>query len=258
MIDLSSHIINCIVYGNEGKTNNFQLDNCISYYKDPYCDGYSLSFCNKVKHLSFKTELNYPVNFNEGTITDFEVMEFIIKYIFQSRLNYDDYSEMSILLIEPYNLAPNDRENISKFFFEEFPFNKVFMIKPSILTLLSEGKYTGIVDELDYDMSGFIPIYDLYTLPHAVIRSKLGRKNINDYMEKLLKEDLWNRDKDKIFEGSGEILVKKACYVSLDYFNELDKVENVSYELPDDKWVFIKEPRIKCPEIIFRPSLYKN
>ena len=40
--------------------------------------------------------------------------------------------------------------------FEDYNFQKILIIKPSILTLLSEGKYTGIVAELQDDISNFI------------------------------------------------------------------------------------------------------
>ena len=49
---------------------------------------------------------------------------------------------------------------------------------------------------------------------------------------------------------------EKACYISNDiYENEIKKLENFWYELPDGNKIELKEERIKCPEILFNPSI---
>ena len=254
MMDLTTPKCNCSVYGNGEETENFQNDNFISYYRDIYRDTYELEFCNKIKHPTFPTEFLYPIN--DGSITNYEVMEFIISYLFKTEINFDGYYGMSILFIEPYNFQQEDRENISKLFFEEYNFSKVFMIKPSILTLLGEGKYTGVVVELDNDLSSFIPIFDCFSLPHAIIREKIGRKDIISYMENLLRKEYDYNDKvlEKLKDYS-ENIVTESCYIALDYDNEINQVEEYRYELPDYQTIFIKNPRIQSPEILFKPSL---
>ena len=249
MLDLSTPLCNCIICGKEGEPVNFKLNNYISYFKDPYRDAYVLNFCQEAKHPSFRTEFLYPIK--EGTFADFEVLEFIVQYLFKYKIYLSGDEEKSILFIEPYNFKKEDREKISQLFFEEYYFDKVFMINPSILTLLNEGKFTGTVAELDYDMSSFIPIFDCYSLPHAIIRSNIGRKDINDYFEKLVREDYSNKN----IKDISNKLVTEACYISLDYFNEIDNVEQYYYRLPDNEGIYIKNPRIQSPEILFRPSL---
>ena len=48
---------------------------------------------------------------------------------------------------------------------------------------------------------------------------------------------------------------EKACYVALDYNEELKNIKEFNYELPDGTNVDIKEQRIKCPEALFKPYL---
>ena len=254
MLDLSSSLCNCFIYGNGKETKNIQLKNFISYYKDTLYDRYGLNFCDTIKHPAFPTQFLYPIK--EGTIPDFEIMEYIISYIFKKKINFPSYDGMSLLFIEPYNIKREEREYISKLFFEEYNFGKVFMIKPSILTLIGEGKSTGIVIELDDDKSNFIPIFDCFSLPHAIIRTNLGRKDINNYMNTLLVRGYTYLDKvEEHLKDKIEDIVKKSCYIALDYDNEFNHVDEYKYDLPDYETIFVGNPRIQSPEILFKPWL---
>ena len=44
---------------------------------------------------------------------------------------------------------------------------------------------------------------------------------------------------------------ENACYVALDFDDELKSVESFKYELPDGNQFFIKDERIKCTESFF-------
>lgn len=48
---------------------------------------------------------------------------------------------------------------------------------------------------------------------------------------------------------------EKACYTALDYEEELKNVEPFDYEMPDGKHLIIRDPRLSCPEILFRPEI---
>ena len=48
---------------------------------------------------------------------------------------------------------------------------------------------------------------------------------------------------------------EKACYVALDFEEELKSVEPFDYELPDGQHVVVKDQRIRCPEALFKPMM---
>ena len=52
-----------------------------------------------------------------------------------------------------------------------------------------------------------------------------------------------------------EDIKEKACYIALDFQEELKGIESYYYALPDDKNLIINEERIKAPEALFKPSL---
>lgn len=48
---------------------------------------------------------------------------------------------------------------------------------------------------------------------------------------------------------------EKACYVALNFENEKKNVDFFDYELPDGNNIVIKDQRIRCPEVLFNPSI---
>lgn len=252
-MDLTTKSSQYFIYGYEKELiKEYFPNNYICHYFNKIIKRYEWDIMeddNNYISKSLKTEktLKFPVN--KGEI-DISVMELLIELLMEKEIGIESYEQCSILFAEPIKCNKETREKIAQIFFETFNVEKLFMIKPSILNLLSKGKYTGIVGELEEDISNYIPIFDCYSLPHATINSDLCRKTILDYMKTLLVDIKYDLNEDIIKE-----IVNRTCYVSLDYENELNNVEPYYYELPDDK-IIIKEPRIKSPELLFSPELY--
>ena len=98
------------------------------------------------------TKLVYPIN--NGKIDDYDILSLFLNYILGGQISFE-LDETSILFAEPINCLTEDREKLVQIFFEDYCVKRVFLIKPSILTLLSEGKSTGIVVELGEDTTNF-------------------------------------------------------------------------------------------------------
>ena len=47
---------------------------------------------------------------------------------------------------------------------------------------------------------------------------------------------------------------KKACYVALNFTEELKTFKPFNYELPDGNEIIVESQRIKCTELLFQPS----
>ena len=102
-------------------------------------------------------------------------------------------------------------------------------------------------------VSQFNPIYDGYSTGKIIIQ-KLGGRDLTEYMVKKLQEQGYS-----FYTSASKEIAKnikeKACYVSLDYNDELKYVEPYDYEMPDGQHLIIKEQRINCPEILFNPEI---
>ena len=252
-MDFTTRISNFFIYGYKEKTYDYHMPNCVSYLKEKICGDFKCEFFDIISYPSISTEIEYPIK--KGNISDYDLLHILIDCIIKEKISYDNIEGNSILFTEPINSDISYREKIAEIFFEEYYVQKLFIIKPSILTLLSEGKYTGTVVELDHDISNFIPIFDLYTLPHAIIKSDLSRDTILNYMGELISKDYCFRGNDKSFEKVIQNIVGNYCYVSLDYENELYHVDAERYTLPDNRDIYIKNQRIECPEILFNPKI---
>lgn len=247
-MDFSTRLANFFICGYEDKMVEYQFPNCLSYQRIE--NRFKFDFFSNEMNRCFPTEHNYLIE--EGKIRDFDLMQLFVDYIISQKMNFDRFENCGILFTEPINFTDCEREKIIQIFFEDFYMEKIIFIKPSILTLLSEGKYTGIVAELDYDITNFIPINECISINNAIIKSELGQRDMFDYMKLLLDQDYPGKIKEKEIP----YIVNNLCYTALNYDQEIYYVEKDSYALPDAREIYITQPRIKCPEILFNPSLY--
>lgn len=198
--------------------------------------------------------VKYPVV--KGNIDDLELMQIMIEYSIYNKIYFDSFKDCSILLAEPLNCGMEEKELLGQFLFEKFSFDNIFLVKPAVLTLFGEGKYTGLVTELNEDFSNFVPIYNGFIIDHAKIKSDIGRTNVIEYMENLLIKEynLANNNSKSLIEN----IVNNTCYMALDFEREINNVSPYEYWLPDGKKIEIKNPRIMAPEILINPNIYIN
>ncbi len=245
LMDLSSRKGSIVISGFEKEMITCQFPNCICYHNNKQINP-KIFDDDTIK----KSKIVYPVK--EGNFYDYALLELLIGCAYHEKIRLAP-EECGIIFTEPINCFKEDREKIAQIFFEDYNIPKLFIIKPTVLTLLSEGKYTGIVAQLDDDVSNFVPVFDCFKLDKASIRSDFGRKDLINYMETLLNDKYYfitNYNKSVIEKIVGE------CYVALNYEKELYNLEEFNYLLPDGKEISIKEQRIKCPEILINPSNY--
>ena len=195
--------------------------------------------------------INNPIE--NGVVNNWDDIEVIWKYIFTNELKVDPVDYNILITETPMNPKEN-KEKMIQIMFESFNVGGLYIAIEPVLSLYSLGKYTGIVTDYGEHISYFVPIFYGCPLPHAVVRLNLAGKDLNEYMLNLLTESGQRfstvAEKDII-----KIIKEKCCYVALDYEEELKKVENFDYELPDGTNISIKEQRIKCPEVLFKPNM---
>merc|ERR1712039_637998 len=101
-------------------------------------------------------------------------------------------------------------------------------------------------------VSHTVPIYEGYSLPHAILRLDLAGRDLTEHLMKLLTE----RGFSFTTTAEREIIrdvKEKLCYIELDFDLALRAATESSdyaktYELPDGNLLTVGSERFRCPE----------
>ena len=128
--------------------------------------------------------------------------------------------EYNVLLTEsPLNPKAN-REKTAQIMFETFRTPNMFLAVDAVLALYASGRTTGIVLDSGDGVTHSVPIYEGYSLPHAVQRLDLSGRAITEYLQKLLIESGHSFIHCVSQRGLMRDIKEKMCYVALDHDEE--------------------------------------
>jgi len=200
--------------------------------------------------------LSYPIA--HGIITSWDDMEKIWHHCFYNELRVSPEDHPVLLTEAPLNPKSN-REKMISMMFETFNCPGSFIQIQAVLSLYASGRTTGVVMDSGDGVSHTVPIYEGYSMPHAVERLDLAGRSLTDYFVKILNY----RGHQFTTTAEREIvreIKEQVCYIAEDYEAEVKKSEDtdeceVSFELPDGNSISVGKERFQCPEALFNPGM---
>jgi actin-related protein len=189
-----------------------------------------------------------------GTITDWTYFSKIVDYLFYS-LRVDPTMVNVLFAVHPL-FPKKDLSKIFELFLEHYQCMAFYPVIDSMLTLYSGGFQTGLVIEIGDSNTRIVPIYESYKLDHAIKILDVGGRSLSRYMENTLVSLGFAVD-SSIRRDLVRVLKEKACFVSLDYNEDLKRAEQheKEYSLPDGATIKLSKERFMLPEILFNPAM---
>jgi actin-related protein len=201
-------------------------------------------------------QLKYPIE--HGMVTNWDDMEKIWHHCYFNELRVPPEEHPCMLTEAPLNPKAN-REKMIDVMFGTFNVPNFYVGVQAVLSLYASGRTTGIVLDIGDSVAHTVPIYEGYSLPHAILRTDLAGRDIADYLVKLMTET------GASFSSSAEREIvrdmkEKTAFVALDFDQakkeaEQSSTHDVVYKLPDGNIVTIGSQRFRAPEALFQPSM---
>ena len=262
VIDNGSGFIKAGVSGHDSP--KVRLPSCVGYPidKDPDRDCY-IGF----EAMQKRAALNLVWPIEGGVVKDWENMNKLWRHTVDNELRMAVGGSPSeadchgvLLTDSPTNSKPN-REKLLVCMFETFGVNNFYIAAQAVLSLYATGRTTGIVCDCGQSMSHTVPIFEGYAMPHAVQRVPLAGQTLTNFLIRILIESPTSVDlrATDLFPVADQIK-EQLCQVSMDFDNEVDVFggKEKQFTLPDGTSVTVHNQIIRCPELLFRPTMDPN
>ncbi|XP_011933945.1 PREDICTED: actin-related protein T2 [Cercocebus atys] len=198
-------------------------------------------------------QLHSPIE--RGLITGWDDMERLWKHLFEWELGVKP-SDQPLLATEPSLNPRENREKMAEVMFENFGVPAFYLSDQAVLALYASACVTGLVVDSGDGVTCTVPIFEGYSLPHAVSKLHVAGRDITELLTQLLLASghTFSCELDK---GLVDDIKKKLCYVALEPEKELSRrPEEVlrEYKLPDGNIISLGDSLYQAPEALFTPQ----
>ncbi|KAF8898726.1 actin-related protein [Infundibulicybe gibba] len=198
-------------------------------------------------------KIKYPME--HGIVTDWDDMERIWSWVYAEELGTLSEEHPVLLTEAPLNPRSN-RDVAAQIFFDTFNVPAMFTSVQAVLSLYSSGRTTGIVLDSGDGVTHAVPVFEGFSMPHAIRRVDVAGRDVTDHLQLLLRKS-GNHLHTTAEREVVRTIKEKCCYVALNPAKEekdtLGRMEE--FRLPDGNVVHLGAERFRAPEILFNPEL---
>lgn len=202
--------------------------------------------------------LKYPIS--NGIVNDWDDMEKVWQHTFYNELRITPSEVQGVLVTEAPRNPRENRERMVTALFETFEVRNMYVAIQAVMSLYANGRSTGLVVDSGDGVTHTVPVFEGFSIPHAIEKMEIAGRVVTEYAQKLLLES------GHSFTSTAELEIvkdikEKLCFVAQDYDAESAAAESSSemdqtYELPDKRQITIKgKVRMSTPELLFKPHL---
>jgi len=206
-------------------------------------------------------KLRYPLE--HGVVQNWDDMEKVWAHTFDNelRVNVGDEYEADedvtgVLMTEAPMNPKENRERMTSIMFETFNVRRFYLAIQAVLSLYASGRTTGLVVDAGDGVTHTVPIYEGYSMPHAIQRQNLAGRDLTSYFSRILQENGISLTTTSERE-TAKRMKEELCRVSMDFENEVTNFagKEKQFEMPDGRVVTVGNQIIRCPELMFNPAI---
>ena len=113
-------------------------------------------------------------------------MEKVWHHTFYNELRIAPEEALGVLLTEAPRNPKANREKMVTIMFETFQVKNVYVALQAVMSLYAAGRTTGLVADAGDGVSHTIPVFEGFSIPHAVEKMEIAGRVLTDWMQKLL------------------------------------------------------------------------
>src|SRR5262249_6093830 len=125
----------------------------------------------------------YPME--HGIVSNWDDMEKIWHHMFYNELRIGPEEHPHLFTEVPLNPESN-RERMVQVLMETFAVPAVYIAIPAMLAIMAAGRVSGLAIDTGDGVSHAAALFDGRVLPHAIYRSDVGGRDIDDFLMNLL------------------------------------------------------------------------
>ena len=202
--------------------------------------------------------LKYPIS--NGIVNDWEDMEKVWHHTFYNELRVTPSEVQGVLVTEAPRNPKANRERMLTVLFETFEVRNTYVAIQAVMSLYANGRSTGLVVDSGDGVTHTVPVFEGFSIPHAIEKMEIAGRVITEYAQKLLLEN------GHSFTSTAELEIvkdikEKLCFVAQDYTTERaaaadSSAQDQPYTLPDKSMITVPGTvRMQIPELLFKPDL---
>jgi len=187
-------------------------------------------------------------------------MEKVWHHTFYNELRVTPSEVQGVLVTEAPRNPKANRERMLTVLFETFEVRNTYVAIQAVMSLYANGRSTGLVVDSGDGVTHTVPVFEGFSIPHAIEKMEIAGRVITEYAQKLLLEN------GHSFTSTAELEIvkdikEKLCFVAQDYATERaaaadSSAQDQPYTLPDKSMITVPGTvRMQIPELLFKPDL---